>query len=43
MCAAGYNGPFYNQQGVQLGNFDNSVARITDNTIIQQVLHPLLS
>ncbi|CAL5222357.1 g4709 [Coccomyxa viridis] len=33
---AGYSGPFYNQAGVQLGNFDNSVARINDNTIIQQ-------
>ena len=42
MCAAGYNGPFYNQAGVQLGSFSNSVANINDNTIIQQVPYPSL-
>lgn len=42
MSAAGYNGPFYNQAGVQLGSFSNSVANINDNTIIQQVLYPSL-
>ena len=38
VCAAGYNGPFYNSAGVQLGTFSNSVAKITSNTVITQVL-----
>jgi len=36
--AGGYNGPFYNSAGAQLGSYSNSVPRIESNTIIQQVL-----
>ena len=36
-CAVGYNGPFYNEGGVQIGTFSNSVARIDSNTVITQV------
>ena len=35
--AVGYNGPFYNEGGVQIGTFSNSVARIDSNTVITQV------
>ena len=43
VCAAGYNGPFYNSAGVQLGTFTNSAARITSNTVITQVLPEVLT
>ena len=35
--AVGYNGPFYNEGGVQIGTFSNSAARIDSNTVITQV------
>ncbi len=43
MHADGYNGPFYNSAGVQLGSFSNSVAKITSNTVITQVLPEVLT
>lgn len=35
-CAAGYNGPFYTQGGVELGQFQGGVPRIQNTQIIQQ-------
>ena len=29
--------PFYNEGGVQIGTFSNSVARVDSNTVITQV------
>lgn len=34
-CAASYNGAFYNDRGVELGNYDRGYARISNTQVIQ--------
>ena len=37
MCAGNYTGPFYDPIGAELGVYNDSIARISDPTILQEV------
>ena len=37
MCAGNYKGPFYDPIGAELGVYNESIARINDLTILQEV------